>query len=177
MVVIMHSTTRPLTQQRFQRAAALICACEIIRNTDSSTWGTTPFRLGLWAEQQSMPRPTTEATEVIHQVYNTQNNNTTGYGKPGLLTHCPWCGSAINAGRDSVIETDKQGHSRTLIYCGDPKNECIFSPARSKGAGLPVLLVEEEIARLLPDLLLTTVDRVARLPFLSNLQRVDLQEL
>jgi hypothetical protein len=48
VAVLMRYTLRLLTLQQFQRASSLICACETIRRADSQTWGTTPFRLGLW---------------------------------------------------------------------------------------------------------------------------------
>src|SRR5438132_13496445 len=60
VAVVMRYTLRLLTLQQFQRAAALICACEVIgRNDPQRTWGTTPFRLGLWLGQ----RPTHTTTE------------------------------------------------------------------------------------------------------------------
>src|SRR5205823_1309098 len=52
VAVIMRYTLRLLTLQQFQRATALICACEILRREDKqSAWGETPFRLGLWVGQ------------------------------------------------------------------------------------------------------------------------------
>ena len=48
IAVLMRYTLRLLTLQQFQRAAALMCACETIRRDDVAKWGETPFRLGLW---------------------------------------------------------------------------------------------------------------------------------
>lgn len=48
----MRYTLRLLTVQQFQRAAALLCACEMIRRQAQAAgdgrWGEVPFRLGLW---------------------------------------------------------------------------------------------------------------------------------
>src|SRR5205807_10441024 len=44
VAVLMRYTLRLLTLQRFQRAAALIYACEVIRQADPQrTWGNSPF--------------------------------------------------------------------------------------------------------------------------------------
>jgi hypothetical protein len=48
IAVLMRYTLRLLTLQQFQRATALLCACEVIRRGDTAKWGTVPFRLGLW---------------------------------------------------------------------------------------------------------------------------------
>ena len=49
----MRYTLRLLTLQQFLRAAALMCACEVIRKADLTKWGTTPFRLA----QENRGRP------------------------------------------------------------------------------------------------------------------------
>ena len=51
----MRYTLRLLTIQQFQRAAALICACEVIRRGDEKKWGKEPFRIGLWVGQKTTP--------------------------------------------------------------------------------------------------------------------------
>ena len=47
----MRYTLRLLTAQQFQRATALICACELLRWEHIAggdlRWGATPFRIGL----------------------------------------------------------------------------------------------------------------------------------
>ncbi len=48
VAVLMRYTLRLLTAQQFQRAAALVCAAEVLRRADEATWGTEPFRIGLW---------------------------------------------------------------------------------------------------------------------------------
>src|SRR5699024_4052611 len=44
VAVLMRYTLRLLTLQQFQRAAALICACEVQRRSDEHRWGTVPFK-------------------------------------------------------------------------------------------------------------------------------------
>ncbi len=55
VTVLMRYTLRLLTLQQFQRATALICACEILRQEDPDRWGDEPFRIGLWVGQRSTP--------------------------------------------------------------------------------------------------------------------------
>jgi hypothetical protein len=45
IAVLMRYTLRLLTLQQFQRAAALICACESIRRENPKKWGAEPFRI------------------------------------------------------------------------------------------------------------------------------------
>jgi hypothetical protein len=43
--------------------------------------------------------------------------------------------------------------------------DCPFSRAQSEGEGLPVMVVDEEIYRRLPSLLIATVDKFAQMPW------------
>lgn len=60
-VAVMRYTLRLLTIQQFQRATALICACESIRRKalehGDKRWGSTPFRIGLWVGRRTTPEP------------------------------------------------------------------------------------------------------------------------
>ena len=177
VAVIMRYTLRLLTLQQFQRAASLICACEVLRRAQSATWGTTPFRLGLWVGQRSTPNTTQDSERAIEEERGIRapfggygSSAFGGIGSPHQLTHCPWCGAPIDAGKNIVIERYSQGRARTLTYCGDPYGQCMFSKAKSPEEGLPVLVVDEEIYRLLPALLIATVDKFAQLPWKGETQ-------
>ncbi|HEV2581894.1 MAG TPA: helicase-related protein, partial [Ktedonobacteraceae bacterium] len=87
-----------------------------------------------------------------------------GIGSPRQLTSCPWCGEPIDAGRDITVEPPERGRGRTFIYCGDALGRCPFS-RRNAPEGLPVLVVDEEIYRCLPALLIATVDKFAQMPW------------
>lgn len=168
VAVIMRYTLRLLTLQQFQRATALLCACEVIRRTDTSRkWGATPFRLGLWVGQRTTPNTTEQSEEASKQERGFYQRGSTigGVGSPYQLTNCPWCGTHINAGRDIRVERFSLGRGRTLIYCGDPTGRCEFSQRQAPTEGLPVLVVDEEIYRCLPALLIATVDKFAQMPW------------
>lgn len=156
--VIMRYTLRLLTVQQFQRATTLICAMETIRRADPKIWGERPFTIGLWVGQRVTPNDTEDSHEAI-QAERTGKRPTNS--TPAQLTNCPWCGSEIAPGRD--IEVRRFGHDvgRTLIYCGDKLGRCDFSRAKAKDLGIPVLVVDDEIYRRPPSMLIATVDKFA----------------
>lgn len=156
--VIMRYTLRLLTVQQFQRAATLICAMEVLRRADEKTWGTTPFTIGLWVGQRVTPNNTEDSHEAI-EAERTGKRPTTS--TPAQLTNCPWCGSEIAPGRDIEVRRFVQDIGRTFIYCGDKLGRCDFSRANSKELGLPVLVVDDEIYRWPPSMLIATVDKFA----------------
>ena len=168
--VLMRYTLRLLTLQQFQRAAALICACEVIRREDEQTWGPEPFRIGLWVGRRSTPNWTKESDEAIRRVRNTASEYRGGMGTPAQLTNCPWCGQKIYPGRDIEVDLYPQGSARTLQYCSDPQGTCPFSRRGSPKEGLPILVVDEEIYRRLPALLIATVDKFAQMPWKGETQ-------
>lgn len=176
VAVLMRYTMRLLTLQQFQRASALICACEKIRRealgNGDSRWGEEPFRIGLWVGQKATPNWTAQSLEAIQEERGGryQKGSVGGSGSPSQLTNCPWCGHEIKAGRDIEVETAGNGRGRTLIYCGDPRGKCRFSRRGSPGEGLPVVVVDEEVYRLLPALLIGTVDKFAQLPWNGRTQ-------
>lgn len=162
IAVLMRYTLRLLTLQQFQRAAALICACEVIRREDVDRWGSEPFRVGLWVGQRSTPNWIADADEAIKQF---KKGGSASGGTPYQLKHCPWCGTPIEAGRDLTAELPEQGRSRVLTYCGSLLSHCPFNARQSQGEGLPVMVVDEEIYHRLPSLLIATVDKFAQMPW------------
>lgn len=172
IAVLMRYTLRLLTLQQFQRASVLVCACEVIRceaiAKGDKRWGEEPFRIGIWVGSRTTPNWTEEAHEYIQEVRGGgggRHNRTGAGGSPAQLTTCPWCGHAIDEGRDIDVETVAQGRCRTITYCGDTYGQCLFSKAKSKDEGLPVVVVDEEIYRRPPSLLIATVDKFAQMPW------------
>jgi hypothetical protein len=168
VAVVMRYTLRLLTLQQFQRATALICACEVIRRADPARWGEEPFRIGLWVGQASTPNYTEQADEIIRQLK--QGGRPGARGTVAQLTNCPWCGQPIRPGTDIVVETIAAGRGRTFQYCSDPLGGCPFSRKQSPDEGLPIVVVDEEIYRRLPALLIATVDKFAQMPWKGETQ-------
>ena len=73
-------------------------------------------------------------------------------------------------GRDIKVEVYKKGRCRTVIYCGDVLGRCPFAAKNSPLEGIPVLVVDEEIYRRLPTLLIATVDKFAQMPWNGTVQ-------
>ncbi|MGH9842232.1 MAG: hypothetical protein ACREEM_26065 [Blastocatellia bacterium] len=169
VAVLMRYTLRLLTLQQFQRAAALICACETIRREDTARWGANPFRIGLWVGGAATPNKTEHSKEAVEKIRGNRAFQITS-GTPHQLTNCPWCGTAIDPKSNIVVESYPAGSAKTIIYCGDAMGDCPFSQAQSKGEGLPVLVVDEEIYRRLPSLLIATVDKFAQMPWNGAVQ-------
>jgi hypothetical protein len=158
LAVIMRYTLRLLTLQQFQRAATLICAMEVIRRSDETKWGSEPFTIGLWVGNRVTPGTTEEAHYAIQ---NFRDGKRHGSNSPAQLTSCPWCGAEIAEGRDIEVKRFAKNIGRTTIYCGDKFGRCDFSRSKSKAIGLPVLVVDEEIYRRPPTMLIATVDKFA----------------
>ena len=158
----MRYTLRLLTAQQFQRAAALVCACEELRRerlaAGDSRWGTTPFRVGLWVGASVTPNSYEDAERQITESRGYERT----IGGPLQLAACPWCGSRLSGSRDL---TALRLRRRVLLHCSDPEGDCPFTPRRSPDEGLPVLTVDEEIYRLTPALVIATVDKLAQLPW------------
>ncbi|MFN2164964.1 MAG: helicase-related protein, partial [Anaerolineae bacterium] len=88
-----------------------------------------------------------------------------GKGTPHQLTNCPWCGKKINPGRNIRVELKEAGRGRTFQYCSDFMGNCPFSFKQSPDEGIPIVVVDEEIYRLLPALVIATVDKYAQMPW------------
>lgn len=162
VAVLMRYTLRLLTAQQFQRATALVCAAEMIRQGDTEKWGSKPFTIGLWVGMNVSPKRFDDAKEQIDKVR--ANNSAKAHGLTVLqVSRCPWCGTAIDGRSHVEADADRQ---RIYVYCGDDEEDCPFTKGRSskwENPGLPILTVDEEIYRHPPTFLLGTVDKFARL--------------
>lgn len=90
-------------------------------------------------------------------------------GSPRQITSCPWCGSEIREQHLRVYEAPSD-IGRCVTYCGDNLGRCDFSEAKAPKEGLPVMVVDEEIYRRPPALLIATVDKFAQMPWKGETQ-------
>ena len=155
IAVLMRYTLRLLTAQQFQRATTLVCAAELVRLEDEATWGTEPFRIGLWVGTDVSPKRFEEADEQLRKA-----NEGFGHRLTVLqIQRCPWCGTPITGAQVKADAT----YRRVFVHCGDELARCPFSKGGAVKEGLPVLTVDEEIYRLTPAFVIATVDKFARL--------------
>lgn len=161
VAVLMRYTLRLLTAQQFQRAAALVCAAEVVRRREEQRWGTTPFRIGLWVGGTVSPNWYSQAEEQINDAREAGRGQRVNV----LQTlSCPWCATPLDGHRH--LHPDDTAR-RVFLYCpnDDGDDPCPFSERTSWREGLPVLTVDEEIYRYTPSLVIATVDKLAQLPW------------
>lgn len=162
--IIMRYTLRLLTAQQYERASAMICACEYIRKRKPELFGTTLISIGLWVGVSTTPNKMQQAVQAYMELYNGRSDT-----NPFVMLKCPWCGAQMGVvqiskelralpGYRKVISAHRQ--QKIIFQCSNTK--CDFSSADNS---LPLYVVDESIYENKPTLLLGTVDKFAMLPF------------
>ena len=155
VTVFMRYTLRLLTTQQFQRAAALICAAEVLRKPNAKLFGEEPFSIGLWIGKDSSPNKFVDAMDKLEQLREGKGVKS---GNPIQLMHCPWCGAELGPEQYEIRNNSQK------ICCSN--KECMFKH------GIPVYTVDEAIYKKLPTLLIGTVDKIAQLPWKQNMHEL-----
>ena len=154
---LMRYTLRLLTIQQFQRAASLICACELIRRENPERFGATPISIGLWVGKSLTPNDEADALKCLTRLDRKQGDAK----NPFQLLSCPWCGVELNNPK-RLGYAEYRG--RQVFLCpakGEtPEQSCPFSHI---GEHLPVCVVDQTIYRQPPTLIIGTVDKFAML--------------
>lgn len=157
VAVIMRYTLRLLTIQQFERASMLMCSLETVRK-DNPGLGSKPFSIGLWVGAGATPnfnRESRTSLKKLAQRQDLQEKN------PVQLTQCPWCGTFMDHTNYSVPKVPVE---HTRIACGTPS--CDFRN------GLPVHVVDEDVYRERPELVLGTVDKFAMMAWNENVGKL-----
>jgi len=169
--IIMRYTLRLLTSQQYERAASMICACDVIRNQKIDELGSTRISIGLWVGSSSTPNTRDTAVKTYSDLYSGRSTE-----NPFVLLKCPWCGAqmGIVKKKNGTISTPgyykKRGNNRTIVFrCNNKKHNCHFS---HEGQELPLYVIDEDIYEYTPTLLLGTVDKFAILPYKPESQRL-----
>ena len=147
VTVIMRYTLRLLTIQQFERATALICACEYMRKKYQIPGE--EISIGLWIGSGMTPNHIKDAVETLNKLR--EDSMAAIYeANPMQITKCPWCGAEIGIGGYSV-------NSQSMnIFCHN-NSECEFH------RHLPIYVVDDDIYQTAPTFILSTVDKFARI--------------
>ncbi|TKB08892.1 helicase [Desulforhopalus sp. IMCC35007] len=168
VAIIMRYTLRLLTVQQFQRATALICSCELVRKSDPGKWGNEPFKIGLWVGKATTPNDAKASGKALEDLNDGKKPKD---GSPVQLVSCPRCGTSLvtpqGKPENQTYHFDN-ARLKTIIRCPNPK--CEFCARKSNNEGLPVVVVDDEIYRACPSLVIATVDKFARMPFKGETQ-------
>lgn len=151
VTTFMRYTLRLLTIQQFERAAALICACEMVRRgkvklekvrLPAHFASDIPISLGLWVGEGATPNTVAQAEQVL---------GTEAESSPAQLRSCPCCREVL----DWKISSDK---SRMEVRCLTKSCE-----VGQELALLPIWTVDEDVYRERPTLLIATIDKYAQI--------------
>ncbi|MER5621968.1 helicase-related protein [Streptosporangium sp. NPDC002544] len=165
VTAIMRYTLRLLTLQQFERAAALICAMETIRDARPKELGDETISIGMWVGAAATPNKLKDAAANLKKL---RDGKELHKENPVQLRFCPWCGTPM--GPDEY-EVDVES-SRMRIYCAD--SDCEFHNE------LPVHVVDEKIYVVRPTLIIATVDKFAQItwrPEVAALFNCDRKEI
>ena len=157
VAALMRYTLRLLTSQQFQRATLLICACEAIRRQHPKLLGQTPISIGLWVGQGATPNRhhgTEETYGTRESLAALRRGKELTTLNPVQLSSCPWCGTPLDFNNYWLA---KHPQLHLIVRC--KANHCEFKE------GLPVWLVDEDIYRERPTLVIATLDKFAALPW------------
>ena len=173
--VLMRYTLRLLTTQQYERAASLICACDLIRlenkkqreeELEFGELGEEPISIGLWVGGTSTPNKIDEARVQLSKL---KKDSKEEYNF--VVMKCPCCGTQIgkvdrvtNYDKVSKIKgLDKEDGKTGKVYFQCENYSCEYS-----NIPLPLQVVDESIYETPPTLLLGTVDKFAMIPWKSE---------
>ena len=147
VAVLMRYTLRLLTIQQFQRAAAIILACELLRRQSQAgkagipDLGRSPIGIGLWVGTRATPNTLRDAIDQGQDSPSTYRQ----------ITSCPGCGGMLSW---SVTR------SQSTVKCSSDPFKCELA---ASGESLPIWTIDEEVYRHSPALLIGTVDKFAQI--------------
>ncbi len=147
--IIMRYTLRLLTVQQFERASALICACEEIRRDEHL--GGNEISIGLWIGGNSAPNRRDEAQKALEKLM--AGEQLYELSTPVQITKCPYCGKTLSAANYRI---DNDGMKIVCDDCGV----------------LPIYIIDEDIYDRAPTLIISTIDKFARIVWEERTGRI-----
>lgn len=161
VTIILRYTLRLLTTQQRDRITKMVVAAEHIRRQTYPKFGKEPISIGFWVGGQVTPNRFDDLKEKPDRPYEA--------GKLRNLIHkqlltCPFCGKRLTKD-EFYIDPDKKS---VEIFCSDKNCWFYKYPTSGERIPIPVYLVDEEIYAKCPTIILSTVDKFARLPWDVN---------
>lgn len=154
--VLTRYTLRLLTLDQFNRAVLLACSCEKVRKESGNDLNTSaPVSIGLWVGAEACPNRLEGAAKALKKL-KSGGEEVSFSGDPRKLQECPWCGWDIGVADYDIDETE----TGMKIMC--PNTRCYFHE------GFPVWIIDEDVYRKRPSIIIGTVDKFARLPWLEE---------
>lgn len=156
---IMRYTLRLLTTQQFQRASSLLCVMEYLRRKNTNDLGEKEFSIGIWLGSANTPNTCQKAVEVLRALQRGDQFTDNMF----IINKCPWCGAQMGPIKyqgtppryaPRLIGYEQRG-STVVFKC--PDSCCEFKD------GLPVYVIDEDIYKNPPSLVIGTVDKFAML--------------
>lgn len=168
-VILMRYTLRLLTAQQYERAASMICACEVIRSKNAELFGATRISIGLWVGSATTPNSMASARSQYNKIIDRGSDQYTF-----LMLKCPWCGAEMGiVNQNGKVELKglyktKVKRKQIIIFRCD-NDKCHFSSEKSH---LPLYITDDSVYAKKPTLLIGTVDKFAMLPFRPEAQSI-----
>ena len=169
--ILMRYTLRLLTSQQYERAAAMICACDVIRKEFEDKLGKDRISIGLWVGDATTPNTMKKAVDAYKKIYR---DGSVSENSPIVILKCPWCGAqmgVVRTGKTYKIPGYKKvpdgRKEKIILQCENREHGCEFAKI---GFELPLQIVDDDIYANPPTLLLGTVDKFAMLPYRPEAQ-------
>ena len=144
LAVLTRYTLRLLTVQQFERTSRMICAAELIRRMEPDLQKGPMILSGLFVGRHLTPNSLKEAREIL------KDSNSEGTTTTLPLVTCPWCQTPLNV---------KEQTARAYLLTPCANGQCEFKDE------LPIRVVDEDIYQVPPDMIVATVDKLARMPW------------
>lgn len=156
VTVMLRYTLRLLTTQQRDRITKMVIAAEMSRRKAYPRFGKKPISLGFWVGGGVTPN---KFEEFIEKQDNPQAARSAKNHVYKQLLTCPFCGKPLKEDNFNIDVNKKS----IEIFCSD--RYCEFYRYNSNRMSIPVYLVDEEIYAKCPTIILSTVDKFARLPW------------
>lgn len=157
VTIFLRYTLRLLTTQQRDRLMRVICAAEYLRGRDRKhEFGHSEFAVGFWVGGQVTANKFSDLEETYfrksYEVVNKYRN------LEKQLLECPCCGTKKPVFKIWPDRNTKSKKTGLDIFCSN--TSCYFSKNH-----IPVYLIDEQIYRKLPSVIISTVDKFAALPW------------